>query len=340
MEEAMTVSRRRFMVGSAVALGTGLAVRPASAARFSYKIATENAPSDPVVVRLKEAAAAVAKASGGEVDLRVFPAGQLGGGVSALGQVRSGAVEFFVTSPAVLSTVIPTASINSIGFAFADYTQVWKAMDGTLGAFIREQTAKSGQIMLMDKVWDNGFRQISSGSKQIRSPADLQGFKIRVPPSPLYTSMFKSLGAAPTAIPFSELYTSLQTKLVDGQENPLLQIEVGRLYEVQKYIAMTNHMWDGFLIIANQRAWSRLPKDHRTLVAHHINDAAMKQRQDVASRNVSAAQHLKQHGLIINTPDSKAFRAALAKTDFYPTWKRKYGPEAWGILEQNVGNLI
>jgi tripartite ATP-independent transporter DctP family solute receptor len=338
-EGTMIVSRRHFMAGSAIALAGGLTAWPARAAKFTFKIATENAATDPVVARLEEAAAGIAKATNGDVELRVFPSGQLGGGTDLLSQVRSGAVEFMVASSAVLSTVVPTASINSLGFAFSDYGKVWAAMDGSLGAFIREQTAKGGQILLMDKVWDNGFRQITSGAKQIAGPDDLKGFKIRVPPSPLYTSMFKALGAAPTAIPFSELYTSLQTKLVEGQENPLLQIEVGKLYEVQKFIAMTNHMWDGFWLVGNQRAWSRLPEDHRKIVAQHINDAALKQRQDVQERAVSAADRLKKAGMTIGSPDPNAFRAALAKTDFYATWKQNFGADAWKILEQNVGTL-
>ena len=128
-----------------------------------------------------------------------------------------------------------------MGFAFNDYPSVWKAMDGDLGAYIRGQIAKAN-IVAMDKIWDNGFRQITSSTKPIAAPADLKGFKIRVPVSPLWTSMFKALDASPASINFAEVYSALQTKIVDGQENPLAIISTAKLFEVQKYCSLTNHM--------------------------------------------------------------------------------------------------
>ncbi|WP_435336195.1 TRAP transporter substrate-binding protein, partial [Klebsiella pneumoniae] len=113
--------------------------------------------------------------------------------------------------------------------------------------------------LAMERIWDNGFRQITSSTRPIAGPADLQGFKIRVPVSPLWTSMFKALDSAPASINFAEVYSSLQTKIVDGQENPLAIISTAKLYEVQKYCSLTNHMWDGFWFLANRRAWERLP---------------------------------------------------------------------------------
>ena len=130
-------------------------------------------------------------------------------------------------------------------------------MDGDLGAYIRGEIAKAN-LVAMDKIWDNGFRQTTSSSKPINHPDDLKGFKIRVPVSPLWTSMFKAFDAAPASINFSEVYSALQTKIVEGQENPLAIISTAKLYEVQKYCSLTNHMWDGFWFLANRRAWERL----------------------------------------------------------------------------------
>src|SRR5436189_6066561 len=145
----------------------------------------------------------------------------------------------------MLPTLVPAASINGIGFAFPDYDTVWKAMDGGLGAHVRGEIGKAG-LVVMDKIWDNGFRQTTSSTRPINAPDDLKGFKIRVPVSPLWTSLFQSLGAAPAGINFSEVYTALQTHIVDGQENPLTLISLAKLFEVQKYASMTNHMWDGY----------------------------------------------------------------------------------------------
>ena len=108
-------------------------------------------------------------------------------------------------------------------------------------------------------MYDNGYRQITTSTKPILKPEDLQGLKIRVPPSPLWTSMFKAFGSAPASINFSETYSALQTKVVEGQENPLAIIKAAKLYEVQKYLSQTNHMWDGLWMLANGKGWEKLP---------------------------------------------------------------------------------
>jgi tripartite ATP-independent transporter DctP family solute receptor len=274
----------------------------------------------------------------GRVDIQIFPSSQLGSDTDVLSQLRNGGVEFFTLSGLILSTLIPAASISGIGFAFNDYPSVWKAMDGELGAFIRGQIGKAN-IVAMDKIWDNGFRQITSSTKPIASPADLKGFKIRVPVSPLWTSMFKALDAAPTSINFAEVYSALQTKIVDGQENPLAIIATAKLYEVQKYCSVTNHMWDGFWFLANRRAWEKLPADLQAIVAKHINAAGVKERADVAELNAGLQKDLAAKGMTFNQPDALAFRDQLRKAGFYSEWKGKYGDEAWAILERSVGKL-
>ena len=115
--------------------------------------------------------------------------------------------------------------------------------------------------MTVSKVWDNGFRHITSSTREIKTPDDLKGFKIRVPPAPMLTSLFKALGAGPSPINFNELYTALQTKVVEGQENPLAIIATTRLYEVQKTCSLTGHVWDGYWVLGNKRAFEMLPQD-------------------------------------------------------------------------------
>jgi tripartite ATP-independent transporter DctP family solute receptor len=274
----------------------------------------------------------------GKVDIQIFPNNQLGADTDMLSQLRSGGIDFFTLSGLILSTLVPATSISGIGFAFADYDAVWKAMDGDLGSYIRAQISKAG-LVPMDKIWDNGFRHITSSSKPITSPADLKGFKIRVPVSPLWTSMFKAFDAAPASINFGEVYSALQTKVVEGQENPLAIISTAKLYEVQKYCSLTNHMWDGFWFLANRKSWERLPKDLQTVVAKHINAAGMKERADVADMNASLQKDLASKGLVFNQTKAQSFREALQKAGFYAEWKAKYGDEAWAILEANSGKL-
>jgi tripartite ATP-independent transporter DctP family solute receptor len=336
----MTTTARRKFLSQATALSASLAV-PAFAQgtpEFKLKFASNLPAIHPLNVRAKEAADAIAKESGGRIDIQVFPNNQLGSDTDMLSQVRSGAIDFFTLSGLILSTLVPVASINGIGFAFKDYEQVWAAMDGELGAFVRGAIGKAG-LVAMDKIWDNGFRQITTSTKPIVTPADLKGFKIRVPVSPLWTSMFKAFDAAPASINFSEVYSALQTKIVEGQENPLAIIQTAKLYEVQKYCSQTNHMWDGFWFLANGKLWERLPKELKDIVAKNVNAAAVHERDDVRRLNNSVEVELKVKGLAFNAVNADPFRAALKKARFYSDWKAKYGADAWALLEKYSGKL-
>jgi tripartite ATP-independent transporter DctP family solute receptor len=312
--------------------------RRAEATEVTYKYANNLASSHPMNQRAFQAAEKIRADSNGRMQIDIFPEGQLGSDTSMLSQLRSGAIEFFTLSGPILSILVPVASINGIAFAFPDYQAVWRAMDGDLGAYVRAQIEKA-DLVAMEKIWDNGFRQITSSSKPITSPDDLHDFRIRVPVSQLWISMFRVFNAAPVSLNFSELYSALKNQLVEGQENPLAIISTARLYEVQKYCSLTNHMWDGFWFLANARAWHRLPADLRDIVAKNWNGAALAERADLAKLNVTLQEDLTGKGLIFNRPDSAPFREALRKAGFYSEWRYRYGDEAWAILEANIGKL-
>jgi tripartite ATP-independent transporter DctP family solute receptor len=338
----MSLTRRRLLTVSTTTLLTSAIAAPAivhaQQAQWTYKYANNLPETHPMNVRAREMAGAIKQETGGRFDLQIFPNSQLGSDTDTLSQIRSGGVEFFTLSGLILSTLVPAASINGMGFAFPDYDAVWKAMDGDLGAYIRGQIGKA-KLVAMEKIWDNGFRQTTTSTKPIVAPDDFRGMKLRVPVSPLWTSMFKALDASPASINFNEVYSALQTKIVDGQENPLAIISTAKLYEVQKYCSLTNHMWDGFWFLANQRAWESLPDEVRMIVAKHINTAGLNERDDVAKLNASLQQDLTAKGLVFNRPDPAPFRDKLRSAGFYTEWQGKYGPEAWGLLEKSVGKL-
>jgi len=332
-----TLDRRTLLVGAALPL-FAIRTRPARAAEFALKLANNAPLSHPQTVRQQEAINRIKQATGGGVDIQLFPNNQLGSDTDMLSQLRSGAIDFFTLSGLIVATLVPPASINGIGFAFNDYDTVWKAMDGKLGAYVRAEIDKRG-LIAMEKMWDNGFRQITSSSHPVKTPADLKGFKIRVPVSPLWTSMFQALGASPISINFSEVYSALQTRIAEGQENPLSLIELAKLYEVQKYVSMTSHMWDGFWMLANKRGFSTLPPDAQAVVARELNRSALDERADIARLNGSVAEALKGRGLEFVEVDKPAFRDALKQAGFYADWKKKYGEQAWALLETEVGTL-
>ena len=341
MKLKTTITRRRLLAAvSLTLLGSTAApcIARAQQAQWTYKYANNLPETHPMNIRAREMAAAIKQETNGRFDLQIFPSSQLGSDTDTLSQIRSGGVEFFTLSGLILSTLVPAASINGMGFAFPDYDTVWKAMDGDLGAYIRAQIAKAN-LIAMDKIWDNGFRQTTTSTKPVQTPDDFRGMKLRVPVSPLWTSMFKALDASPASINFNEVYSALQTKVVDGQENPLAIISTAKLYEVQKYCSLTNHMWDGFWFLANRRAWEALPDDIRGIVAKHINAAGLKERDDVAKLNATLQQELAAKGLAFNRPDPAPFRDKLRAAGFYTEWKGKYGDEAWSLLERSVGKL-
>lgn len=329
------IDRRALLAATALPLFS-IRTRPASAAEFTLKYANNTPQVHPLTVRMTEASERILKATNGQVELRVFPNNQLGSDTDMLSQLRSGAIEFFTLSGLILSTLVPPASINGVGFAFKSYDQVWPAMDGKLGAFVRAEIEKRG-LHPFEKMFDNGFRQTTTSSKPVRTPDDLKGLKLRVPPSPLWTSMFQALGASPVTINFAEVYSALQTKIADGQENPLSLIETAKLYEVQKFCSMTNHMWDGFWLLANKRAWEKLPVEARTVLEREFTAAAVAEREDIAKLNGDVRKVLEGRGLLINDVDNAAFRETLKTAGFYKEWRGKYGEDAWRVLEGEVG---
>ena len=146
-------------------------------------------------------------------------------------------------------------------------------------------------------------------------------------------------GAGPTPINFGELYAALQTRVVDGQENPLALISSAKLYEVQKYIALSEHIWDGHHIFSNLRKWNSLPAEVRAVMTKHLGDAALNERADIQTLTAGLQDTLTKAGVTFNSPNKQAFRDMLKAGGFYAEWKEKFGAEPWGLLEKYTGAL-
>jgi tripartite ATP-independent transporter DctP family solute receptor len=333
-----TVSRRAVLSATGGLAAAAILRRPAQAAEFNYKLASVLPNDHPMTIRCIEAAAALKEQSGGRLAITVYPNSALGADTAMLSQCVSGAVEMYMLQGDLLAPRVPAAGILGVGFAFPNYDVVWPAIDGALGDFVRTQAEKSNMICLK-RAYDHGFRQITSRNREIHSPADLKGFKIRLPVAPMPISMFKHMGASPTAINFSEVYSALQTGLVDGQENPLVIIDAAKLYEVEKYCSLTNHQWACYHVAFNMDAWKRLPQNLRDMTESVFDDAALKERKDWVTANQTLLETLKTKGLTFIQPDMAPFRAELSKTGFYPEVKARMGDQAWTLLEKFVGPL-
>jgi TRAP-type transport system periplasmic protein len=332
----MLISRRSLIAGTAAVPLVNIG--RAWAAEFSFKLANTLPAEHPLNVRASEACTRIAEATRGQVEIKMFPNSQLGSDPEVLKKLRSGEVEFFAVSGLTLSPVVPASSINAVGFAFKFYSQIWAAMDGKLGAFVREEIGNRGLVMV-GRIWNHGFRQTTTSTKPIRTPDDLRGFKLRVPAGPLSTSMFGAFGAVTTSITFNEVHAALESHMMDGQENPLALVQAAKLYEVQQYCSLTNHMWDGYRLLANGEVWQRLSPRNREIVEREFDQAAQDERADMVRLDPLLRGDLAATGLKLNAVDAPDFQRVLQRAGFYQEWRGKYGEAAWRLLEEYVGAL-
>lgn len=333
------ISRKQFIAGAAAAAGvTAAPRRPRAAAQYTLKLGQDVPVDHPLTTHLTAAAAKVKAATDGQVDIQVFPNNQLGNDNHMMTQLRSGAMHMMAVGDNILAEIVPPAAIDNIPFAFKDPATAFAAVDGAVGAAVAPEIEKVG-LHPLSKLWDLGFREMTTSTKPINTPADLRGFKMRVPPSPISLSTFKSLGAAPLTLNAAEMYTGLQTHLADGQENPLGTIETNKMYEVQKYCSMTSHMWVGYWVLVNATAWNSLPAKLQGIVANTFDAEALLERADTEALNNSLVQRLESQGMVFNYPDRAPFRQKLVESGFYKQWQKNLGPQLWSALEKYTGPL-
>jgi TRAP-type transport system periplasmic protein len=331
------VRRSRFLAGALTTFGTlNVVAGPSSAAQFEYKLAFANPIDYPTSVRMVQMAKAVSAETNGRMQIKIYANGTLGSDESMLTQLRLGAIEFFATFLSGFAALVPVIQISNVGFAFINQNQPLELMDGALGAYVRREFAAKG-MYVFEKAFDLGFREMTSYTKPIRNVADLAGFKIRVPSTPIFIDLFKTLGAAPVPVNSNELYTALQTHLADGQEASMSGIESYRTYEVQRYLSVTNHLWVGDYLVANGTAWNALPSDIQAVIKRNTEKFTLLERKEIRIFNGALADKLKRQGLVFNTPEVTGMRAPLGP--YYARWRNELGSTEWNLLEAQVGKL-
>ena len=335
---ARKLSRRLLIRGAAGVTAATILHWPAEAAEFSYKYGSVLPITHPMTARIAQAAVKIKEATGGRFEYAVYPSSALGGDTAMVAQAISGALQMYSLAGDILAPRAPAAGIMSVGFAFPGYGPNWAAMDGELGLWFRNLAEKYG-LYALPKAFDHGFRNITTRNKPINTPEDLRGFKIRLPVAPTLIALFKSLGAAPTALNLGEVYSALQTGIVDGQENPLQLIDEAKFYEVQKYVSMTGHVWTGINCAFNLLAWKKLPGSIQDTVGEILTESATLQRADWIRNDETVTQTLKDHGMIFNTPEIQPFRKVASQNGYYTELKQRMGEEPWALLEKYTGKL-
>jgi len=322
---------RRAFVGSAL-IGA-FTSRPRAAAEHSFVQYHNQTAASPLHRRLVEMWAAIGRETNGRAGAEVFPNnnGISGSDPAALRALMAGEIQFFTLMGGILGTVVPAAEVQQVPFAFRSAGHAHQAMDGPLGAYLREEMAAKGLVGFAVGAFDNGMRQIAGTKRPIVRPNDLAGMRMRVPAGQMVADTFRALGAEPITINSDGIYAALESGRVDAQENPLALMELFKLDEVVKYVSMTNHMWSGFNLLAHQPTWTRLPVDIRTVVERNIAKHVRLQRRDQAALNTSARARMEKRGLAFNEIDTAAFRSQLAGV--YADWKNRLGSKCWSLLQ-------
>jgi tripartite ATP-independent transporter DctP family solute receptor len=329
----MNRERRRLIAGLGAAALAGAA---RAQAQFRYRLGLSQPLDSPNYIRLKEMAERVQAETGGRMQIDVQGAGALGSDNQMLAMVQKGELEMYMAGN-VWGPLVPVTEMPGLPFTFKTPKDVFAALDDDLGDYIRGEIAAKG-IHQFRLGFDNGFHQLTTRTKPIRTVEDLAGMPIRTPFQKMTVDFFESIGAKPKTFTLNQLYQVLKEQTVDGQTDPYQIIVLLKLYEVQTYLSITNHWWSGFTLNANLEKWQALPSELQAVISRHADAAALAQREDVARIEAGALELLRGKGMIVNHTDTSGFRRHLGA--FYARWKGIYGDKAWALLEKRVGKLV
>ena len=330
---------RRALLTGAAAAGTTIIVKPVRAADFTFIQYHNQSDTSTLHKNLVAMWEAIRRETNGRVATTVYSENNklAAGDPAALKMLIAGEIQFFTLMGGIIGTVVPMAEVQQVPFAFRSAAEAHKAIDSPLGAYMGEEMAAKGMYLFPVAGFDNGMRQVTTVARPVNTPADLAGVKIRVPPGQMIFDTFQAFGAEPVTTSANLIYDSLKSGKVEAQENPLAILENFRIYEVVKYVSMTNHMWSGFNQMAHLATWRGLLEDIKDVITRNVTTYVRQQRIDQGNVNASLRDRFAAAGLVFNEVDQAPFRARLANV--YATWKDKLGSKCWTLLEAEVGKL-
>jgi TRAP-type transport system periplasmic protein len=258
--------------------------------------------------------AEVAKArSAGRIEVQVAPSAQLGDDAAMVTALRTGALDMSANSQGALANAVPEYAAYGMPFLFTNAAQAFKLLDGPLGKELSDKSTEKGLVVL--GYWDNGIRHMTNSKKPIAKVEDMKGLKMRTPPDSVLVDIMQSLGAEAQQIKFAELYVALQQGVVDGQENPLMNIHASKLYEVQKHLALTSHQFQMTPFLMSKRSWDKLSEADRKAVTEAAAEATALQRKLSQESDDKLLADLKAKGVQVTTVDKSAFEKATGAVD-------------------------
>jgi TRAP-type transport system periplasmic protein len=291
--------QRRFfktLIATVALVATGLAA--AQVQERSFKLALQNPKGHPLEQGAVKFAELAAAKSGGKFKVNVFPGGQLGGDAPTVSALQGGTVEITVLNSGILASQVKDFEVYDFPFMFANAKEADAVVDGPFGQKLHAKLADKGIIGLT--YWELGFRNLTNGRKPIKNTEDIAGLKLRVIPNAINVDWVKALGANPTPMAFPEVYAGLESRAIDGQENPLSVILANKFFEVQKFLTLTNHQYNPQSFIFSKKVWDGLSADEKKIIADAAVEAGRYQRQ--VNRDAAAGQldALKKAGMQVS----------------------------------------
>jgi tripartite ATP-independent transporter DctP family solute receptor len=275
--------------------GTG---RAAEINEHTIKFATAGAKGSPIALGMDKFAELVEAKSGGQITVKRFPGGTLGGDIQTLSALQGGTVEMTTMNAGLLAGVVKDFVIVDFPFLFAIPQEADAVMDGPVGKGLADKLPEKGLVGL--GYWELGFRQLTNSRRPVAKLDDIAGLKIRVVQSPIYIDLFNALGANAVPMPFTELYTALETGAIDGQENPAPSILTAKLNEVQAYLTLTNHTYNPQIVLVSGQFWDKLNADEKRLLQEATLEARDYQRQVSREQAGKALEELKAEGMEVS----------------------------------------
>lgn len=275
-------------------------------------------------IALREFADIVEEKSGGKIKADFYPDSQLGDDRQGLEMLQAGSIE--MTYTALLSSLEPKAAVFDLPYIFKDREHAWKVLDGPIGEEVVASLLQKGIRIIPGTFMENGWRNMTNNIRPIEKPEDLKGLKMRVMQIQQFITMFQAFGANPVPLSYSELYNALQTKVVDGQENPNENIYTAKFYEVQKYVSQTEHTFNVIPVVINEAWWQSLTPDLQKLVSEELVKAVKKQRQLAKEADSKSLVKLIDHGMQNNAVDKAPF-IQIAKEKIWPMFYKQLGQD-------------
>jgi tripartite ATP-independent transporter DctP family solute receptor len=297
----------------------------------ALQLAHNAAPGNPKAEASNKFAELVAEKTEGRVEIVVGESAQFGDDVEALTNMRLGTVAFSANSQGSTSGVVPEFGVLGLPFLFEELPQAWAVLDGPVGDELAEAAEAKGLVLLA--LWDNGIRHVSNNVRPIETPEDLAGIKLRTPPDPMTVDIFEALGASPTPLPFSELYIALQQGVVDGQENPLMNIYSSKLYEVQEYISLTAHKYEATPLFASKVVFDGFSPEDQAAIREAAAEAGQLNRQMSQDANAKLRGEMEAAGVAFNEVDAAPFIEATKPV--YEEWRAEF-PDLVDLVQQEA----